>query len=477
MEREKNDYKKGFFPFAVAAGVLSLCGGLTAAVPSNVVADWKLPETMVTWLAMGYSLGAASLAPIMGKLSDILGRRTTILLGLGLFSVGPLLAGFCPEENFILLIVLRFLSGVGAAGVAPVVMAYIMTEYPPEKLGQGFTAYMTISCVAVIFGPAAGGVLINNFGWRSVLFLCAVFSALAWTLCFLLVKRNENVQRGSLKFDYGGAVLVVVLFSMLLAIPTLGQNEGWLAGATLLCVLVGLFALALLVVVEKRAQNPILNGRFMRRRRFILPVLVLFLSQGLLQSCMTNIITFAIVTTGDRTLSGIATSVMYVGMALGTIVIGPLSDKKEPRVVAAAALVFVAAGAALQMLFTETTGLLLMCAAMFLIGLGLGGNTTIFLKIVLSGLDPQTAGSGSGTYNVFRDMAAPFGVAVFVPLFSGGIVTETQRLVATGVAGERAKVQAAVTALHDTAILQVICVLAAIVVCLMLPKIYRKNID
>ena len=73
MEREKNDYKKGFFPFAVAAGVLSLCGGLTAAVPSNVVADWKLPETMVTWLAMGYSLGAASLAPIMGKLSDILG--------------------------------------------------------------------------------------------------------------------------------------------------------------------------------------------------------------------------------------------------------------------------------------------------------------------------------------------------------------------------------------------------------------------
>jgi MFS family permease len=215
----------------------------------------------------------------------------------------------------------------------------------------------------------------------------------------------------------------------------------------------------------------------MRRRRFILPVLVLFLSQGLLQSCMTNIITFAIVTTGDRTLSGIATSVMYVGMALGTIVIGPLSDKKEPRVVAAAALVFVAAGAALQMLFTETTGLLLMCAAMFLIGLGLGGNTTIFLKVVLSGLDPQTAGSGSGTYNVFRDMAAPFGVAVFVPLFSGGIVAETQRLVATGVAGERAKVQAAVTALHDTAILQVICVLAAIVVCLMLPKIYRKNID
>lgn len=143
---------------------------------------------------------------------------------------------------------------------------------------------------------------------------------------------------------------------------------------------------------------------------------------------------------------------------------------------AAAALVFVAAGAALQMLFVAETGLLLMCAAMFLIGLGLGGNGTIFLKVVLSGLDPKLAGSGSGTYNVFRDMSAPFGVALFVPLFSGGMVSGMQALMGQGMEQNTAKIQAAVEALHSTALVQVICVAAGIGVCLLLPKIYRKNV-
>lgn len=476
METKNTDYWKGFLPFAIAAAVLSLCGGLTAAVPANVVVDWQLSETTVTWLAMAYSLGAATLAPVMGKLADILGRRTTLLLGLCLFTAGPLLAAFCPAGNLSLLITLRFLSGVGAAAIAPVVLAYIMSAFPQEKLGQGFTAYMVLSCCMVIFGPALGGLVISKAGWRTVLYICAALAALALAACWILVKKGEGYNGRRTRFDISGAVLVVVFFSMLLSIPTFGQNNGWTALPTLVCIGIGLISLGLLLFVERKAENPILNGRFMARKQFILPVAVLFLSQGLLQSCMTNIITFSIVTTGDRTLSGIATSVMYVGMALGTIVIGPLADKKEPRVVAAAALIFVAAGAALQLLFTETTGLLLMCAAMFLIGLGLGGNGTIFLKVVLSGLDPKLAGSGSGTYNVFRDMSAPFGVAVFVPLFSGKMISGTAALMEQGAEEAAAKTLAAVDALHSTTLVQVACVVAGIGVCLLLPKIYEKNI-
>lgn len=477
METKNDNYRKGFLPFAIAAAALSLCGGFTAAVPANIVADWQLPETTVTWLSMAYSLGAATMAPVMGKLADTLGRRTTLLLGLFLFTTGPLLTALCPSGNLFLIIGLRFLSGVGAAAIAPVVMAYIMTEFPPEKLGQGFTIYMVLSCGMVVFGPALGGVVISRAGWRAVMYICAGFAAIALVACFMLVKKGERNKGQRKRFDILGAILVVVFFTMLLSIPTFGQNNGWTAVPTLVCIGVGGISLALLIFVERKAESPILNGKFMARKQFVLPVVVLFLSQGLLQSCMTNIITFAIVTTGDRTLSGIATSVMYVGMALGTIVIGPMADKREPRSVAAVALVFVAAGAALQLLFTASTSLFLMCAAMFLIGLGLGGNGTIFLKVVLSGLDQRLAGSGSGTYNVFRDMSAPFGVALFVPLFSGGMVSGMNTLIAQGVEQNEAKIRAAVEALHSTAWVQVLCVAAGIGVCLLLPKIYRKNVD
>jgi MFS family permease len=238
---------------------------------------------------------------------------------------------------------------------------------------------------------------------------------------------------------------------------------------------VGAVALAGLVLAEKRAAQPILSGAFIARKGFILPVVVLLLSQGLLQSAMTNIIMFVMHTGGDSTLSGIATSVMYVGMALGAILIGPLADKREPRTVAAGALVLVAVGAALQMTFTQQTGLLMLCAALFLIGLGLGGNGTIFLKVVLSGLPPELAGSGSGTYNVFRDLAPPLGVAVFVPMFTAALTQGIQAGVAEGLQETAAASTAAVSALHGTALVQTISVALGIGVCLFLPRIYPQK--
>lgn len=475
MKNEKSSYMRGFVPFIIAAAVLSLCGGFTAAIPANVVTAWGLDSSITTWITLAYSLGAAAMAPIMGRLGDVLGRRSMILLSMLIYGIGQLLIALCPDGGLACILLFRFIVGVGAAGIAPVVMAYIMTEFPQDKLGKGFAIYMFTSCGMVIFGPTVGGIIMTIAGWRPVMWICVACCIIAFLFCFIMIGKDDRPRRTLAGFDFAGAVFVLIFFSMVLSIPTFGQNNGWTAKPTLVCIVLGICAFFVLLIIERKAQTPILNGKFMSRKRFILPVVVLFLSQGLLQSCMTNIIMFSIYTTGDRTLSGIATSVMYLGMALGTIVIGPLADKKEPRGVAGMALVFVAVGAALQLLFTADTGLALMCASLFLIGLGLGGNGTIFMKVALSGMDRAAAGSGSGTYNVFRDMSAPFGVAVFVPLFSSGIASGTAEFMAKGADEASAMVQACVNSLHSTAVVQVIAVIIGIVICFMIPKIYSGN--
>ena len=472
--KTNNGYMKGFIPYAIAAAVLSLCGGFTAAVPSNIAADWDM-ATSVTFITLAYSLGAAALAPIMGKLGDVLGRRTTLLVAMGLYTVGQLLIAICPAGSLPMLLLFRFMVGIGAAGIAPVVMAYIMTEFPPEKMGQGFSIYMFIACGMVIFGPTLGGIVIQQTGWRPVMWICVVLCVISLILVMLMVKKDDGPRKSMAGFDFVGSVFVLIFFAMVLCVPTFGQNMGWDDAITLICIAVAAVSLIILVVVEKKAQSPILSGKFMARKQFILPVIVLFLSQGLLQSCMTNIITFSIYTTGDKTLSGIATSIMYVGMALGTIVIGPMADKKEPRVVAAIALVFVAIGAALQMFINETSGLVLMGASLFFIGLGLGGNGTIFMKVALSGCAPEVAVSGAGTYNVFRDMSTPFGVALFVPMFSSACDTATLFNPNSTPEALGTAIQGCVSALHSTAVVQVICVVVGIVVCFMLPKVYANK--
>ena len=182
-----------------------------------------------------------------------------------------------------------------------------------------------------------------------------------------------------------------------------------------------------------------------------------------MQANMTNTIVFVNYTQPNNTaISGYAISVMYVGMSLGAIVLGPLADKFEPKRILIGSFLLTGIGCGILLLFTEVTSVLLLMAALGVLGFGLGGNGTIFMKVVLSGLTPQEAGVGTGTYGLFRDLAAPFGVAVFVPLFTNQI---TGRIVAG--ATEPA---AAVASIHFLAITEILCVILGIVAVACLPK-------
>ena len=125
-------------------------------------------------------------------------------------------------------------------------------------------------------------------------------------------------------------------------------------------------------------------------------------------------------------------------------------------------------GCGILLLFTQATSVLLLMASLGVLGFGLGGNGTIFMKVVLSGLTPQEAGAGTGTYGLFRDLAAPFGVVVFVPLFTNQI---TDRI-----AAGMAEPAAAVASVHFLAIAEILCVAVGIIAVLFLPKRTVKEI-
>lgn len=466
---ENKNYMKGFVPYAIAAAVLSLCGGFTASVPTAISTAWNA-DASLTFITLAYSLAAAAMAPIMGKLGGAIGRRKMLLAAMGLYTVGQALIAICPA-NIPLLLVFRFMVGIGAAGIAPVIMAYIMMEFPPEKMGQGFTIYMALSCGMVIFGPTLGGIVMKLIGtadaWRIIMWICVALCVVSFVLCAAMVRDNPNIPKGSMKgFDWAGAVFVLIMFGALVCVPTFGQQSGWVSSSTLISIAAAVVGLIILVFVEKKAASPILNGKFIFRKNFILPVLVLFLTQGLMTACLTEIIRFGYAIE-KATIASVAMSIEYVGMAIGTIVLGPMSDKKEPKVVAAIALVFVAIGSAIMLLINETAGILSMGGALFFVGLGLGGNVTIFMKVALFGVAPTESSSASGTFNVFKDMCAPFGVAIFVPMFVTGMGAKA--------AAGMAVPAAATSALHSVAIVQLVCVAVGIVICFLLPSVRAKK--
>lgn len=466
MERNHpTAYMKGFVPYALAAFLIGIVGGFSTVLGPAFVQDIDIAYSNTTWTALAQAMSTAACAPILGKLGDVIGRRTTLLLGIAIYTLGNILTALA--NSLLFMLTARFIVGIGSAAITPVVLAYIVTEFPQNAVAKGFSLYMLISSASVIFGPTLGGLTIGAYGWRVMIWFCAAICAVIFLACLLCRSKAGDSRKPLTGFDGTGAVLVLIFFSLVLCIPSFGQNFGWTSAVFLGVFAAAVIALISLILAEKKAEHPILPGKFMLRKAFILPVLALFLTQGLMQANMTNIIVFVNYTQPQNSvISGYAISIMYLGMSLGAVILGPLADRWEPKTVLSGSLALTGIGCALMLLFSADTSVLLLALSLGILGFGLGGNGTIFMKVVLSGVPAEQAGAGTGTYGLFRDLAAPFGVAVFVPMFTNQITN----LIAAGAEQQAA----AASSIETLAITEIFCVAAGIAIALMLPKIRKK---
>lgn len=467
MERtESKSYLFGFVPYALAAFLIGIVGGFTAVLGPAFVRDLGIDYNNTTWTALSMSISTATFAPILGKLSDVIGRKITLLLGILIFILGNIMTAVA--QSLIFMLAARFVVGVGSAAVAPVVIAYIVGEFPKDKISGGFSLYMLISSVAVTFGPTLGGIVISRWGWRVMMWICVAISAIVFLLCFLFNKERKMPKSSLSGFDGLGSAFVLIFFSLVLCVPSFGQNFGWSSIAFIFVLIAALISLVILILVERKARIPILEGSFMRRRSFALSIVALFLTQGLMQANMTNLIVFVNYTQPENSvISGYAISIMYIGMSLGSILLGPLADKFEPKRILSVSFVITGIGCALMLLFSPVTSILLLAASLGLLGLGLGANATIFMRVVLSDIPNKQAGSATGTYGLFRDLAAPFGVAIFVPLFTNRVATKID----IGID----EISAAVESVKLLAITEIVCVAIGLVAVLLLPKIHTRK--
>ena len=454
-------FQRGFIPYALAALLIGLVGGFSTVLGPAFVQDIGIAYNNTTWTALAQAMSTAACAPILGKVGDVIGRRTTLLLGIAVFTLGNVLSALANSLMFMM--VARFIVGIGTAAMGPVILAYIATEFPQDKIAKGFSLYMLLSSASVIIGPTIGGLIVSAYGWRAMLWVCIAICAGIFAACTVTSRNQVSTRKPLQNFDVAGAVLILIFFSLLLCVPSFGQNFGWTSAPFLFVLVLAIVSLFGLVFAERKSDHPILTGSFIKRSAFILSILALFLTQGLMQANMTNTIVFVNYTQPNNTaISGYAISVMYVGMSLGAVILGPMADKFEPKRILVGSFLLTGIGCGILLLFTEVTSLFLLMASLGVLGFGLGGNGTIFMKVVLSGLTPQEAGAGTGTYGLFRDLAAPFGVAVFVPLFTNQI---TGRI--TAGATEPA---AAVASIHFLAMAEILCVALGIVAVLFLPK-------
>jgi EmrB/QacA subfamily drug resistance transporter len=244
------------------------------AVPS-LQDDLSLSATGVQWIVNGYLLSLSALFAFGGRIADIAGHRSMVVLGVIIFATASALCGATPtgsiDEAWI--ITFRVIQGAGAAIMFPAALAIVLGAFPVRERGKALALFFAITGGLTSIGPLAGGYLVE-ISWRSIFWVNVPVAIIA--LVLTAIAKPENTKHPA-PVDYRGTVLVSG--GMGLAVLGLQQSSvwGWGSALTWGCIALGIAVLVAFVLYELRIENPLIQIRTFADRAFAADNAVLFL--------------------------------------------------------------------------------------------------------------------------------------------------------------------------------------------------------
>src|SRR3984885_13804445 len=210
----------------------------------------------LSWVITAYLLASTAVAPVFGTLSDIYGRRATIIASMSLFIVGSVLCAVAP--NMPMLIVARGLQGLGGGGILPIVQTVIADVVTPRERGQYQAYFSGVWTAAGIGGPIIGGVFAEHLHW-SMIFWINVPLGVA-SLAMLLPKMGKiPTFHRKRKVDWLGGLLLMASAVVFMLVLTWGGNRFAWASPVITAMIGAAVALALAFVMHaRRSDEPFL---------------------------------------------------------------------------------------------------------------------------------------------------------------------------------------------------------------------------
>jgi MFS family permease len=394
----------------LSTGLVAIDATIVATAVPSIVHDVG-GFTSFPWLFSAYLLAQAVSVPVYAKLSDVVGRKPIILVGIGLFLLGSILCGVA--WSMPALIAFRVLQGLGAGAVQPMAITiagdiYSLTE---RAKVQGYLA--SVWAVSSVVGPTLGGVFSALGMWRGIFLVNIPLCLLAGWM--LLRTFHENVDRASHKVDYLGAgLLTASLTLIILGALEGGQAWGWTSAISVAVFAGGALLFAVFILVERRAAEPVLPPWVVSRQLLATTALISFGVGAVMLGLTSYVPTF---------LEGsLSTSPILAGLALAALTIGwPISASQSGRLylrigfrkTAMIGITITVIGTAVLALTASAPSVLLVAASCFIVGLGLGLVATPSLIAAQSSVDWNERGVVTGTNLFARSIGSSIGVAVF----------------------------------------------------------------
>ena len=376
------------------------------------------------WVVTAYSLAFGGLLLLGGRLSDLVGRRRMLIIGLVGFAAASALGG--AATSFALLVIGRGAQGAFGAMLAPAALSTLAVTFTdPAERGRAFGVYGAIAGAGGAVGLLLGGVLTEYLSWRWCLYVNVVLGVIAVAGAVRLLAPQPRDP--DVRIDWPGTVLVVAgLVSVVYGLSE-ANTAGWGAPATVALLAAGVVLLAVFVVVERRVQHPLLPLRIVVNRFRGGAYLAIGLSAiGVFGIFLFLTYYLQLSLSYSPVKSGLAFLPMVAAIvAASTTSSGVLMPRTGPRPLVPAGMIIAAGGLALlaAQLGLHTSYLDWILPSLLLVGAGLGVVFGCALNTATFGTGRADAGVAAALVNTNQQVGGSIGTALLNTLAASALTS------------------------------------------------------
>ncbi|MDA3040523.1 MAG: MDR family MFS transporter [Actinomycetota bacterium] len=413
--------------------MVGLLSGIFLSAVDGTIVSTALPTIVgdlggfdqLTWVVTSYFVTSTVASLLIGKISDIFGRRPTFVLAILVFLAGSMLAGVA--NSMIMLVAFRALQGIGGGGLQSLAFIILGDVLSPRERGRYMGWFTGTFALSGLVGPLLGGLIVDSaaLGWRWIFYLNLPIGAVTLVLVARYLKLPHRAAEVTV--DWLGATLLSIGVGALLVAASIGGDDlAWSSPTILGLCLVGVVFSGLFIGQELRAPNPILPLRLFGNDIFRTGVALAFVTGGAMMSANICLPLFLQVVSGaSATASGLMLAPMMLGLTVASIITGKRMTKTGTYRTSIRIGPFLCLAGIIG-LTTLGVGSPVWAATPFVIinGIGIGMTMPPLSVAIQNGVSHADLGVATAANAFFRTLGMTFGVAAFGALLAARLRSE-----------------------------------------------------
>lgn len=370
-----------------------------------------------SWVFTIYMLASSITAILVGKLSDIYGRKPFILIGIGIFIVGSFLSGL--SDTIIQLIIFRGIQGFGGGMIMSTAFTAVGDLFSPRERGRWQGIMSAVFGLASVFGPTLGGWIVDNADWHWVFWVFLPFGIIAFILIWMMFPAVERQAKEPVDY-FGSLFLTLTIIPLLLAFSWGGTEYEWDSVQILGLFSATILSLIVFIMIERKVKSPVLPLNLFENSIFTVSNVIGFiLGAGMFGAIMYMPFFIQGVIGTSATASGLVMMPMTLSMVVASAIGGQFITKTGKYKAFALVGLLVMASGMVSMSFMDTgTTNVIAVMNMIIVGVGLGIAFPIFTLTVQNAVEQKFLGVATASSQLFRQIGGTVGVAIMGTIMS-----------------------------------------------------------